>query len=174
MIEKYKGYCIEYIETRGDYRVYDPIHPSQSIAYVDSIEEAKQGIDEQLAIGPVHPEQQMGGGWPVQHAEHPAVTGEPGKIGLRPGLIGQAVDGEGLRRLIMQGHGGPSLRFGYLHYTSFFAGWKERGKPKQEADSLRRFDNRDTIKKCLRYKTAASQRAEGKRNHEDSYSGHSE
>ncbi len=50
MIEKYKGYCIEYIETRGDYRVYDPIHPSQSIAYVDSIEEAKQGIDEQLAI----------------------------------------------------------------------------------------------------------------------------
>lgn len=49
-MEKYKGYCIEYIETRGDYRVYDPIHPSQSIAYVDSLEEAKQGIDEQLAI----------------------------------------------------------------------------------------------------------------------------
>lgn len=44
----YKGYVIEYIPHRGDYRVYDPYQPQQTIAYVDSIEEAKQGIDEQL------------------------------------------------------------------------------------------------------------------------------
>ena len=26
-IENYKGYMIEFIENRGDYRVYDPVHP---------------------------------------------------------------------------------------------------------------------------------------------------
>lgn len=51
----YKGYVIEYIPHRGDYRVYDPDQPQQTIAYVDSIEEAKQGIDEQLVSKTEYP-----------------------------------------------------------------------------------------------------------------------
>lgn len=47
-IENYKGYTIEFIDYRGDYRVYDPVYPQQTIAYEDSIESAKMGIDEQL------------------------------------------------------------------------------------------------------------------------------
>lgn len=47
-IENYKGYMIEFIENRGDYRVYDPVHPEQTIAYEDSLEAARTGIDEQL------------------------------------------------------------------------------------------------------------------------------
>jgi len=48
MAEFYKSYGIEYIDYRGDYRVYDPWGNVGTIAYVDSIEEAKKGIDEQL------------------------------------------------------------------------------------------------------------------------------
>lgn len=47
-ITRYNGYIIEFIEHRGDYRIYDPRYPAQTIAYEDSIEEAKQGIEEQL------------------------------------------------------------------------------------------------------------------------------
>jgi hypothetical protein len=47
MKERYKGYDIEYIDYRGEYRITDPLAPG-TIAYVDSVEEAKQGIDEQL------------------------------------------------------------------------------------------------------------------------------
>lgn len=44
---RYKGYIIEENKNRGDYRVYDPLSPSQTIAYEDSVESAKKGIDEQ-------------------------------------------------------------------------------------------------------------------------------
>lgn len=48
--EKYwhNSYVIEFIEKRGDYRVYDPIKPEQTIAYEDSVEAAKKGIEAQL------------------------------------------------------------------------------------------------------------------------------
>jgi len=45
---QYCGYEIEYIEHRNDYRVYDPAHCAWTIAYVDSVQEAIQGIDEML------------------------------------------------------------------------------------------------------------------------------
>ena len=47
-IYHYRRYVIEYIDYREDYRIYDPKAPYQTIAYVDSIEEAMRGIDEQL------------------------------------------------------------------------------------------------------------------------------
>ena len=49
-MERYTGYCIDYIEHRSEYRVYDPLHPQQTIAYADSVDEAKQGIDEQCSV----------------------------------------------------------------------------------------------------------------------------
>lgn len=41
----YKGYCIEYISYRNLWRVYRFPYPQNTIAYCDSLEEAKEGID---------------------------------------------------------------------------------------------------------------------------------
>lgn len=46
MVEKYKGYAIEYVDYRGDYRIYDPSVKAGVFNYADSIEEAKRAIDE--------------------------------------------------------------------------------------------------------------------------------
>ena len=32
---KYKGYIIDYIDYRKGYRIYDPKHPAQTVAYED-------------------------------------------------------------------------------------------------------------------------------------------
>ena len=44
---EYKGHRIEYVEHKESYRIYDPLYAEQTIAYEDSVEEAKHGIDEQ-------------------------------------------------------------------------------------------------------------------------------
>lgn len=41
----YRGFVIEYIDYRKDFRVYDPNYPQQTCAYVDSYREAKENID---------------------------------------------------------------------------------------------------------------------------------
>ena len=46
MVEKYKGYAIEYVDYRGDYRIFDPSVRSGSFNYAASIEEARKAIDE--------------------------------------------------------------------------------------------------------------------------------
>lgn len=43
--EWYKGYVIEWIPQEEKWRVYDEAYPQYTVAYVDSVEEAKQGID---------------------------------------------------------------------------------------------------------------------------------
>ena len=42
----YKGYVIEYIPHRGDYRVYQEESPTDTVAYEDCLFEAKTRIDE--------------------------------------------------------------------------------------------------------------------------------
>lgn len=41
----YRGYCIDRIDFKEMYRIYDPEHPHDTIAYVDCLDEAKKGID---------------------------------------------------------------------------------------------------------------------------------
>lgn len=41
----YRGYVIEWIDYRDDYRVYNIKYPQQTVAYEDTIDEAKKGID---------------------------------------------------------------------------------------------------------------------------------
>lgn len=41
----YRGFVIEWIDYRNDCRIYDPKHPYSTVAYEDSFEEAKRGID---------------------------------------------------------------------------------------------------------------------------------
>ena len=43
--ELYKGYVIEWIPQEEKWRVYDEAYRSHTVAYVDSVEEAKDGID---------------------------------------------------------------------------------------------------------------------------------
>ena len=43
--EWYKGYVIEWIPQEEKWRVYDEAYRSNTVAYVDSVEEAKDGID---------------------------------------------------------------------------------------------------------------------------------
>lgn len=45
-IIEYRGFMIEFIEHRNAYRIYRPDSEHQTIAYEDTIEEAKAGIDE--------------------------------------------------------------------------------------------------------------------------------
>lgn len=46
MAEIYKGYAIEYIDYRGDYRIFDPSVRSGTFNYAASVEEARQVIDD--------------------------------------------------------------------------------------------------------------------------------
>ena len=46
MAEIYKGYAIEYVDYRGDYRIFDPSSHSGTFNYVASVEEARQVIDD--------------------------------------------------------------------------------------------------------------------------------
>lgn len=41
----YRGFVIEWIDYRKDFRVYDPKHPNQTCAYEDSFQSAKEHID---------------------------------------------------------------------------------------------------------------------------------
>ena len=41
----YRGYCVEWIENRQDFRVFKPEAPEQTVAYEDSFRSAKEDID---------------------------------------------------------------------------------------------------------------------------------
>ena len=42
----YRGYVIEWIDYRNDYRIYDPKHPNWTVAYADGpLENVKKEID---------------------------------------------------------------------------------------------------------------------------------
>lgn len=42
----YRGYVVEFIEYRGDYRIYNPEHPNQTVAYVEGpLMNVKKDID---------------------------------------------------------------------------------------------------------------------------------
>lgn len=41
----YRGYVVEWIDYRKDFRVYDPKYPNQTVAYEDSFQSAKKNID---------------------------------------------------------------------------------------------------------------------------------
>lgn len=45
---KYRGFMIEFIEHRNDYRIYRPDREHETVAYADTMEEAKAGIDENV------------------------------------------------------------------------------------------------------------------------------
>jgi hypothetical protein len=42
----YKGFVIDWIDHKEAYRIYRPERERETIAYADTIEEAKAGIDE--------------------------------------------------------------------------------------------------------------------------------
>lgn len=41
----YRGYVVEWVDHHKDFRVYDPKYPTQTVAYVDSFQNAKKNID---------------------------------------------------------------------------------------------------------------------------------
>ena len=41
----YRGFVVEFVDYRNDYRIYNPKYPNQTVAYEDSFENAKKGID---------------------------------------------------------------------------------------------------------------------------------
>ena len=43
----YRGFVVEWIDYRKDFRVYDPKYPYQTCAYEDSFSSAKKHIDEE-------------------------------------------------------------------------------------------------------------------------------
>ena len=42
----YRGFAIDWADYMDAYRVYDPRHPQQTLAYADTIESAKEHLDE--------------------------------------------------------------------------------------------------------------------------------
>ena len=45
---RYRGYVFEWHEYEQNWRIYEQGKPHQTVAYVDTVEEAKAGIDEYL------------------------------------------------------------------------------------------------------------------------------
>ena len=43
---EYRGFIIEYVEHREAFRIYRPEKEANTIAYAETMEEAKAGIDE--------------------------------------------------------------------------------------------------------------------------------